>query len=375
MSERIELLVPSTKNSTICYDPLIEYDRQSKNGLIIAELPDIYSVMQWNNDTPQSAAIRERLLDGEQPLLPLDYMSRETREVDELLAMIPNAADDPYYHAARHLATSALCTLYTLYGDPKIGSVNQIVGNLEQPEYGVRAFYHNAFNIKEDAKDLQSQLEVIGASTADRLDALVADLYTDIVYGNGRESDNPEGFDELLSARLLYQHAIRLGYPEQRAKLMYDMVLGTRFDEKTKRQPGRFSDDLRIQAVAGVDLQGLSRPGIVGAIEIAVENLMSRRKSEERVLGKLLQREGVVIRTIHSAIEFIKAHRDTPVISKTAQTLGEAYLHEMQESMMFYRNYQPPVSWKLDSPKQREENAVKIEQHNLNFQKTGEILV
>lgn len=332
-----------------------------------AALPGRYAAMQRSGDTYETAVIRYCLLNPAQPPLSLGVLAREENELAPVFGRIAGASDDPQYGAAKQLAAHALFTCYTLYGDPVFGEVNQIVGKLEKPEYGVRAFYHNAFGILQDAHDLQTHFDNLGGSisAADRLDGLVADIYTDIVYGNGRQSDTPNGYDELLSAELAYEHARQLGYPGVRAERLRQIVLGTRFDEKTRSQPGRFSDDLVVRAVTAVDLQRLARrgEGVTSSQDITLENLMSRRYHVSQVLSHAARREGAVLRTRQEGLDFIRAHYDMPVEGHPhAATLGSAYAYEMLGSAQFHETYLPPEDWTLADLRAQQENARAIRQ-------------
>lgn len=337
---------------------------------LLGNLPYLYTAMQYDGDSPGTAAIREQLIHRDRPPLPLEALTREVAELTPVFDRIPNVQNDPQHEAALQLASNALFTLYTLYGDPKIGTVNQIVGTLEQPGYAVRAFYHNAFGVLSDMHDLQTHFDNLGnrISTADRLDGVVADLYTDIIYGNGRMSDTPNGYDELLSAKLLYRHARQLGYSPERAGRLLRIVLGTRFSEKTKSQPGRFSDDLVVQAVTAIDLHGLAREGegVPSSQDIALENLMSRRYHLSRVLGRAACQKNTVLHTRQEGLDFTREYYDLPVEGHpTAATLGEAYEHEMLGSADFHRNYRAPETWTLPDLKTQNENADAITQEAL----------
>lgn len=334
---------------------------------LLSGLPSLYTAMQYGGDTQHTAMIRERLLSREQPLLPLEVLARETDELMPVFGRIAGAESDPQYEAAVHLASHALFTLYTLYGDPRTGVSNQIVGSLEKPEHGVRAFYHNAMEIIRELHDLQTHFDNLGnrISAADRLDGLVAELYTDIVYGNGRRSDSPEGFDELLSAQLLYDHACSLGYPHERAQRLMRIVLGTSFDETTKTQPGRVSNDLVVRGVTALDLHGLARAGegVPSSQDITLENLMSGRYHFSRVLGRAACQKNIVLHTRQEGLDFVRAHYDMPVQGHpAAATLGKAYEYEMLGSAQFHESYRPPDGWTLADLQAQKENAEAIRQ-------------
>ncbi len=352
------------------YEGLLERGRTTEDG-VYAGLPDNYAVMQYDGDTPETAAIRQRLLNPELPPLELELMPREHALVLSLLEKVPGAEDDPMYAMVVQLATHALYTQFTLYGDPDIRQINQIVGSLETADKGVFATYHNGFELIKNLGALLQHMKNIGATVQETLNALLAAIYSDIVYGNGRKSkDNPKKYDEMLSANLLYSHARQLGCPRQRARRMRRAVINTRFNEKTRDQPGRRFPAIVDQAVVGEDLHVLECEGGAESTDaIAVEDLFSDRHPANRPLRQVMDRYNMWrCDTVEEYIEFISTHRYEPVDSPLGATLGETLLARRESSAGFHETYVPPETWSLGNIAMQYSNAVDIRKRNQEFQ-------
>lgn len=308
----------------------------------------------------EAALIREHFHNPQNPPLPAAMLGRE---IAALRAVLPaRALAHPDAEAAVTLAASGAHITATLYGGPATGRVHRIVGDLEREEFGVLAGYHHGFGLAESVATLYAHTERAGLPLEDFLDAMVAETYSDAVYGHGRRRDNPDAYDELRSADLVHAHALASGYSSGRAARIRNAVLGTGFDEQTKSQAGWADPDPVVQAVAGVDLATLAAPdGVSAAMDLAVEDGMSARFHPDRVLGRALAEHGMRVTSVAQALAFIDAHPDhrprredgTP----TAQTVREMFAHRLIGNGGFTRAYRYPPTWTGDDPAAREANA------------------
>ncbi|MFR9774073.1 sigma factor [Nocardia sp. SC052] len=272
-------------------------------------LPQVYARLQRgsSDELAESDRLRELLLDPRQAPLREHML---TREIELLRAGLPERlletatrAERETIHRALRLAAMGLHAAYTLYGgDPDMAqdgepAVNRIVGDLEKPEHGTLAAYHNGDGILRSLARLRQHLDnlvVAGVpiNLQDRLDAMVGEVYSDIVYGNGRKSDNASGYDELRSAELVKAHARHLGYQPQQIERLGRIVLGTTFDERTGRQVGRLDPDPVVQAVAGIDLDTLSEyDALTDSSRLSCEDNMSARYPKGLTLSRAINAE------------------------------------------------------------------------------------
>jgi hypothetical protein len=195
----------------------------------------------------------------------------------------------------------------------------------------------------------------------------VADMYSDIVYGNGRKKNNPTGYDELTSAKLLVSHAgLLLGPSVTRDKLLYEMILGTTYDEETHQQTGSASSHRLVRAVTGVDLQQTlsGATSVEAAFDIIVEDGMSARFSPERLLGRVLLDKGVRIGSVAEAMTFIDEYPDArPDGQAQAPGLKQYLINRLEGSAEFrhpYTGIKLPHDWTLDDPAARLKHAGKL---------------
>ncbi len=343
---------------------------KTESGLIVGGLPDVSSWKESQrrpHDTIDQDLIRKRLLDPTKP--PLDP-SVMPSEIELARSILPESAlDHPDAERAIRLMGNALFTVFTLYGDPRIGTINRIVGQLEKREYGTLATYHNGHGLVNNSGYLQRYFDSVEGITAeDRLVGAIAELYSDINYGDGRESDKmPGGYDELRSARLAYAHAISVGFSERVARRIEAAVMGTKYDEKTKTQAGYASDDPVVRGVTGVDMQPLvEKESVVEGFNLIPENLSSSRWNTNIPLSRAMAQEGAIIRTTRGAYEFIQSHRGmVPRGSRTGLTLMEETIRLVDDVAMFRDpnvswGYKPVRGWKFDNPAARAGHAAKL---------------
>jgi hypothetical protein len=332
----------------------------------VASLSDVISWKTWERGTPKDLedvdAIRSRLLDPAKPPLPGRVIADEIAIARSCLP--EDVQNHPDAQVAIELAANGLATVRALYGDDRIGRPNQIVGDLERPEYGVLATYHNGFNLPDDMRALQRHMGNIDATPEQRFAAMEADTYSDIVYGNGRQSDSPDGYDELRSANLLAAHAAMRGYDQSAVDQRHQSVLGTGFTERTGKQAGQHHPDPVVRAVAGVDLQNLSEPdGLEGGVCISFEDGMSARFSRARTIGSAAVEQGVRISSLQEGLQFVDEYRDfRPSNAPDGPTVGEAYGKRLAGNGGFMHpatGYTPPDGWTLENKAVRIENAAK----------------
>lgn len=293
-----------------------------------------------------AAAIRARLHDPDVPL----HESATAAQRARLHAVLPDTVrDHPDAERAVTLAAAGMFIVETLYGGPATGRVHPIIGELERPEYGVYAHYHHGFGLLDAVTTLHRHFLATGGDVADFLDAMVADVFSDSVYGHGRRADSEHGYDELRSANLVHGRALAAGYSEQRAERLRDAVLGTAFSEATGAQAGREDRDPVVAAVAGVDLHILStRASVAAAIELAIENGCSHRFSADRVLGVAAASADLRLRSTTEALAFIDDRDGMRAWLAAALRANAAFT----ESIYVY-----PSAWALEDPATRTANA------------------
>ncbi|MFQ6227902.1 hypothetical protein [Nocardia sp. NPDC002869] len=249
------LIVSTEPGEGLSHSELAHHTRVTPDGVRFVSLPYEFARMHRNGsarDMAELNRIRHRLLDQSRGPLPDHVIARE---IELIRSTLPDTLFEnlsPAEHAevkrAIRLAANGLHTTYTLYGGhPDLlrdGEIveNQIIGDLEHADHGTLATYHNGAGVLGDLRLLQKHLDNLTAqgvpiTLQDRLDVMVAEVYSDAVYGNGRRSDNPKGFDELRSAALLEAHALASGYAPWRAKRLRKIVLGTTF--RKYRHTGR----------------------------------------------------------------------------------------------------------------------------------------
>lgn len=337
---------------------------QTDSGVRVAGLPDAYAYKQrrgTQSDVEDMSFIREYLQGADKGLLSAGLIPHEVAAATECLP--EELRDHPQAAAAILLAANGLHTVYTVYGHPQIGQANAITGDLERPDFHVPATYHNGFGLLDDAKALQQHLINIGTSAHDHLLALAIDPFTDAIYGNGRHSDNPEGYDELRSASLLRARAEQAGFTEAEARRMHEVALATAFDEATGAQRGKHAADFLARAVVAVDLQTLSEPDCLEqSIALAVEDGFSARFNPARTLGRVVVERGERVYSTAQALELIDRFADAkPVNAPDGPTVLEAFSSRLIGNGGFQRTYEYPADWTLNNPELRKRHARAIE--------------
>ncbi len=338
-------------------------------GVAVASVADVYSWKQQRSlDTsnPKSTQdlidleqIRDRLF--EKPL----SVQVMPHEIEFARSVLPETMrDDPDAQVALRLAANGLHMVTVMYG--REGRAHLLSGELERPEYRGRTYYHNRIHTADGMRWGQIHMTRLNAldvaagrtprfSDADRLDALISYGYHDSEYGNGRESDNPENYDELVSAQTAKAHATIVGLePRARAQGIYDAIEDTGYDQQTQRQkgggPGR--SDLG-RSTTGVDVQGITEPtALVRGKDVVLEDMMAQRqyKMFARILGKVAAERGVVLGPRSTdALQFIDENPDAkPADTPTGRTLREAYIDGEAGNAKFIdprTGYQFPDGW------------------------------
>jgi len=360
------------------HDDLESRAWRTESDVQVAGLPDIYAQKQERGtalDDIDTSLIRTRLQDPGSAPVPMHMM----RDVEKIVrASLPeHLQDDPI---AIRLITENVLTDCTLYGDPRIGRTNQIIGDLELPEYGVPATYHNGFGLVQEIRGMGERFTALeradrAAGRAptftrkDQYDAIIAHTGSDTVYGNGRESDseaNGGRYDELRSADRLWSRAAQLGYSHSRATRLHTAVDMTGFNEKTGKQKGQHHPDPTVREVPGTDLRVLSEPEAIEEVVdgLAIEDGFSARFSPSRVLGKVAAEYGIRICSKEDGIAFVDAYRDyRPTDAPDGPTVMETWAGRIKGNAGFSdpgtaKAYQAPDGYPSD-PEMRRLHAAK----------------
>ncbi|MFE3445682.1 hypothetical protein ACFXNW_21835 [Nocardia sp. NPDC059180] len=369
--------------------------RPSQEGVRYAGLPDIYAWSQERDlreDVVSTEWIKGYLLDPERSPLPATVIARTRDEVTDILrSRLPESRiEEPQVRRGIRLAAEAIFISRTLYGDPDIGRANHLYNDaFEKREYWIAAFYHNGIGITDDLRGILDNGLRQGADLGEIMLAIVSDAWSDVVYGGGRRSDNPQGYDELKSAEMLHRiasHPVH-GYDQSAARILGFAVNGTGFDERTRTQMiasdasveeirerwGEFSDsefDVAIRVggwVAGADLQTLSEPdALVRTVELAVEDLMSGRYSPERVLGRVLSKPGIRVSDIGEALRLTGLYgqlQPSGYSRDSDATVRAAFIDRLRRAIGFTHpdtGYRPPDGWLLGNRDMRRDHAEKL---------------
>lgn len=349
---------------------------QSEKGIAIACLADIYAQKQARGlpqDKFDTALIRSQLQDHTKPPLPYRIVAHESAMVRSILP--ERLQHDSEAQTAIYLAANGLARVFTQYGDPRIGRVNQIIGDLELAAYGVPATYHNGFDVLQDMLWLQQHFDNIAAPDEDRLLGIIADAYSDSVYGHGRYSHNPTGHDELRSANLLAAHALTAGFARAQATRLRNAILGTTFDEQTFGQRGHHASDQVVQAVSGVDLQVISTPElVVASFDLAIEDSMSARSSKARTIGRVFAEHSIRISATGQALECIDEFAGArPAGMSDSPTVMQAFAGRFANNAQFNHpdtGYKPPKSWTLHRPAVRLANSAFLQETSQRLMST-----
>ncbi|MFJ1454783.1 amidase family protein [Nocardia sp. N2S4-5] len=357
----------------ISHDDLLMRAWRTRSGLHVAGLSDV-TAAKWRRGLPKDFRdlewVRSALLDPRRAPLPEAVLDRQIRKVR---ATLPEwVLDHPYAPVAVRLAADGMYAVNALYGDPEVGAILPIVGELEKAEFLVPASYHNGFGLEDDLQRLQDHMENIRAGALDRLLAMAADANSDLRFGGGRMADNPEAYDELVSATILRERALVLA-PEARdeARLLFEAVENTAFDQHTGEQKGRFHPNPVVRAVCGIDLQHLSEyNALAAAAALAPEDLASRRTNAfySQILSRVLIQESARITSPEEAARFLHENRDRrPVLENGRQseyTLGQALGRFYRGNAKFvhpHLGYRYPMEWSLEDIGLRLEHSKRSE--------------
>ncbi|MEU2122306.1 helix-turn-helix domain-containing protein [Nocardia niwae] len=384
---RVSVGWPGVGTDVVSHENLAGRSWQPAGGGPKVALPaDVYAWTQETQDRAAADRIKDHLLNPACPPLPAEVIAREIDEVTELLrARVPrDQLADPEIRRGIRLAAEGLFANRTLYGHPDIGRANHLHNDaFELPEFGVAAFYHNGMGVAEDLRQIVDNGVLQSADLREIVSAIVADAWSDLVYGGGRRADNPEGYDELRSAQLLHDRALSHGCDASTARMLGFAVNGTGFDERTGFQmisspaaveelrqrwgemtEGEFHTAKRVARwVAAADLQTLSEPdAVVQSIELALEDLMSRRFDPARVFGRVLSERGARVNDVEEALRLVDRYgRLTPEGGHV--TVRQAFIDRLRENARFTHpdsGYQPPDEWLPANRDMRRDHAAKL---------------
>lgn len=255
-------------------------------GMTYETLPEVYELAQSLGDSSVTTAIREHLYD------PNFTLPEETvaEELDHLRSVLPSAvAEQP----ALHVAAELLYGVKTLYGSlHSPDGVRLYRGSYEQ--HYVPATYHNYEHSAGDVvRGAIDHIERTGGvktwSAEDYLAAIIGGAGHDIIVGNGRRADNPERYDEKLSAELIRDKILRQGGARSLAEKAFQGAMATEYNEATRGQnvrPEAGAHNVQV-AVSGADLSRASTPGFMQNCFLWPMEEQSRRNSGRPLAGAL----------------------------------------------------------------------------------------
>ncbi|MGW4325801.1 GNAT family N-acetyltransferase [Nocardia sp. NPDC004573] len=384
---RVSVGWPGVGTDVVSHEDLAVRSWQpAEGGSKVAVLADVYAWMQETQDRASTDWIKNHLLNPAAAPLPVAVIAREIDEVTEMLRERVSREEltDPEIRRGIRLAAEGLFASRTLYGHPSIGRANHLHDDaFELREFGVAALYHNGMGVAEDLRHIVDNGVLQGADVGEIVSALVADAWSDLVYGGGRRSDNPEGYDELRSAQLLHDRALSHGCDASTARMLGFAVNGTGFDERTGSQmiaspaaveemrqrwgemtDGEFHTATRVARwVAAADLQTLSEPdAVVQSIELALEDLMSRRFDPARVFGRVPSEWGTRANNVDEALRLADRFGRMPPEGGHI-TVRQALVNRLRGGAGFTHpdsGYRPPDSWLLANRDMRRDHAAKL---------------
>jgi len=322
----------------------IERKWEDKRGVKYAGLPDLYASGQEDNnarrrrkDGDYTAFIRHTLQSPDSRLLPGRVMQSEMKL---LLAHLPeHLLVNP---KIIRLITENIYTDFTLYGDPRIGRANQIIGTLERARYRVPALYHNGFWLLYELGAMAQRMSRAGFSITEQQDGLIAHSAADNVYGNGRFTNNPNAYDEYLSAVRLEARARRLGLGRSRIGQLHTNVVATEIAEGRVWQRGRNMLGRVEREVAGRDLHILSEPAALKSIwGLVFEDGFSARFDKRRTLGRVAVVGKFWVTSVDEAVRLFGDKLDVRVPGSD-QTPREYIGNRLIGNAWFQENYQQP---------------------------------
>jgi len=314
------------------------------NGINYEGLPHMYGMAQAVGDTDITDTIRNYLWSAEAEL-PDVALAGELRELEAEVAQSAWGAPEI------RVAVQGLYAVRTLYGslaDPN--SVNTYQGMYETRP--VAAILHAYEHTRHDVVGGVIRYNAVPGAMNERqfLSSLAGAANHDLIMGFGRQADNPEAYDEKLSAELVRDQLLRRGATEESAEAAYQGVMATAWNEAARRQNVRPEAGFVTEqvALAGSDL---SRQSLVhgshNAFLAPLENLQRRNFGWE--LNDVA----------------IQARRDTGLVSpevilgaideddETRQSFAKAVAGNGD----FTEYMTVPDGWSLDSPDVRLRNA------------------
>ncbi|HKX72811.1 MAG TPA: hypothetical protein VJM32_02265 [Candidatus Saccharimonadales bacterium] len=324
-----------------------------EQGVRYAGLPDVYSWKQQaghEQDLDDLALLRERLYDRP---LPLAMIHRERAYIDEIKPLdLPD-------HAALAVAANGLYVVRTIFGD-KNHRVHTYSGSVETGDVlaGYHEYWHSAGGAERVARHItkvnQGRLAVgqsVLFTPADSYAAIAGFAYHDSRMGDGRQSTNPDGFDELRAAQMAARHLELAGCTDDdMPRKSYNGIRATGFNEATKSQdidPSRGDEHIQV-ALAGTDLGTFAEPGFaLETIHLTIEDLTRIGAGFDRPLGKKIKALGTPVTTIPQALAIID----------TDPALVQDFAKRLAGSAGFCKSYTYNPQWTLDRPGLRTQNA------------------
>jgi len=314
------------------------------DGVNYEGLPSIYGLAQGVRDTDTEDLVCNYLLSADAQL-PSEVIASE---LDVLNGLVH---DRLHGRPELTVAAQGLYAVRTLFGSlAEPNGLRTYRGDYEAVP--VAGMHHNYEHTRYDVVGgvVRHAQESGSLSDDELLQSIAAATEHDLVMGYGRHANNPGGYDELRSARLVRGQLLRRGVSEHAAQGAYEGVVATPFNETTKGQNIRPEVGfLAVQtALAGADLSRFSETyGVHSGFLWQLENLQRRDTYSPMrgVCDMLLRDVGIVSPEI--LLEVIDED----------DGLRQAFGGIVAENGDFYENVTIPTGWSLDKPAVRMRNA------------------
>lgn len=336
-------------------------------GVRFAGLHDVYAWKQDKNrpkDHDDLALIRERLYDKPLPPHMLEY------ELARIQELVP---DDMRNEPALTLAANGLYIVRTIFGD-HTDRLHTYSGSIETHDVpsGFHEYWHSAGGVERLNRHImrvnQGRLAVgqsILFTRSDHLASLIAYSYHDSRMGDGRQSDNPTGFDELKAAETVERHMTLAGFThDHMPEKSYVGIRATGYNEERKTQdidPSR--GYLHIQeGVTGTDLGSLPEPNfITTTMHLTIEDLCRVGAKLGCPLAIKAEQQGTRITSIEQGLAIVDSD---PVLRKM---FGDRLIG----SSSFCKDHKFPESWTLDNKSIRAKNSRFVKHLGKRIKKTN----
>lgn len=342
----------------------------AEGSLSIVGLPDAYAREQHEGqltDTPLAISVRDHLYDPVKPPLSKIVLAKTMHEVQRDLSDSRGIVDLPDFDAMVWAAADAIYNEGTVLGAAGVGRANRIFGTRRFENGRPHGYFHNAEGVLHDGRLALEHGQKARISPRGKLIGYLATVAADRHYGNGRQSDDAEFYDEKVSAELTYARAIMAGVSEMMAATARDGIYGTTFVEALRGQLARNHHNPIIRIASGADLQLVSEiDGALQAFSLLFEDHMSRRfAGDNPILAELYEHHvahhGFVdIGKLALMIEFADMYLDTQ-LRPDQPTLREVGVKHMRGNANFHaRGHRFPRRWMLENHAVRQANGLAL---------------